>query len=503
VRKLVEQNYLLEMQGISKSFPGVRALHNVDLNIRKGTVHALMGENGAGKSTLMKIIIGMYQPDSGVIKFDGKEVKFSSIHDALAMGISMIHQELNPVPNMTVAENLFLGREINYPNIPLLNHGEMNRKAKELLNNLEITLDPKIEMINLSASYMQMVEIAKAISYNSRLIIMDEPTSAITDREVEHLFKIIERLKADGVSFIYITHKMDEIFRISDEITIFRDGEMIDTMPASTTDQGKLVELMVGRELKHLFPKGEAVIGEELLELRNFTKDKKFYNINFKVHRGEILGIAGLMGAGRTEIIESLFGVNLPDSGEVFVKGRKVDIKEPQDAIKHKIAFLTEDRKLSGLYLPLTVEDNMSVLNLGKYLKFGFIQRKKVLDDCTTMKKDLNIKTPTLSQFIKNLSGGNQQKVLIARWLLIDADILILDEPTRGIDVGAKAEIHKRMSELTNQGKAIIMISSELPEILGMSDRVLVMHEGKITGEFCKGEVSQEDIMRCATGLVS
>jgi len=497
----MEQDYLLEMQGICKSFPGVRALHNVDLKIRKGTIHSLMGENGAGKSTLMKIIIGLYIHDSGTIKFDGQDVTFSTIKDALQIGISMIHQELSPVPHMTVAENLFLGREPLYPGTFWVNSTEMNRRAKELLDKLEIDIDPTRKMKTLSTSYMQMVEIAKAISYNSRLIIMDEPTSAITEKEVDHLFKIIGNLKKQGVSFIYISHKMDEIFRISDDITVFRDGEMVACLPAAKTNKEHLIELMVGRKMSSLFPKLDVEIGEVVLELKNFSLKKKFKNVNLKLHKGEILGFAGLMGAGRTELMESLFGIHLPDTGETFIKGKKVQIKSSQDAIKYKMAFLTEDRKLTGAFLPLSIEANMSILNLDQYMKYGFIQRKPLLEDCEKMKKDLNVKTPHLDQLIKNLSGGNQQKVLIARWLMIDADIIIFDEPTRGIDVGAKSEIYKRMSELASQGKAIIMISSELPEVLGMSDRVIVMHDGRIAGELCRGEACQENIMRYATGL--
>lgn len=494
---------MLEMIKISKEFPGVRALNNVDFRVRKGTIHALMGENGAGKSTLMKILIGLYKADSGEIKFNGELVKFQSIQDALNAGISMIHQELSPVPYMTVAENIFLGREPRHKNSFWVNDREMERKTVELLKQLEISIDPREKMLNLSTAYMQMVEIAKAISYDSKLIIMDEPTSAITEKEVEHLFRIIKWLKSKGVAIIYISHKMDEIFKIADEITVLRDGELVDTVLSSQTSREKLIEMMVGRELKHLFPKEEAQIGDVILEIKNFSRGKKFKNVNIKVRKGEILGVAGLMGAGRTEVMESLFGIVPPDTGEVYINGKKVNIRSPQDAVKHKIGFLTEDRKFSGLYLPLSVKDNMSIVNINNYIKTGLINHKALEDDCNKLVEMLNIKTPGLDQIVNNLSGGNQQKVLIARWLLINADILILDEPTRGIDVGAKAEIHRLMSNLAKQGKAIIMISSELPEILGMSDRIVVMHEGRLTGELSRAEASQENIMKYATGMVS
>lgn len=495
------REYILEMIGITKTFPGVPALHNVDFKVREGTVHALLGENGAGKSTLMKVLIGLYEADSGIIKFNGAEVKFRTIHDSINAGISMIHQELSPVPHMTVAENIFLGKELCYRNSFLVNDREMEKKAAELLERLEISIDPKKKMNELSTAYTQMVEIAKAISYDSKLVIMDEPTSAITDKEVEHLFKIISWLKEKGVSIIYISHKIDEIFRIADDITVLRDGELVGTLPASQTTQEKLIEMMVGRELKHLFPKEEATIGDVVLEIRNFHWGQKFQDINIKVHKGEILGLAGLMGAGRTEIMESMFGIVPRDSGEVYINNQKVNIKSPRDAVNYKIGFLTEDRKLSGLFLPLSVEDNMSIANINNYIKAGLISQKTVRCDCHEMINLLRIKTPSLAQIVNNLSGGNQQKVLIARWLLINADILILDEPTRGIDVGAKAEIHKLMSALAKEGKAIVMISSELPEILGMSDRIIVLHEGRITGELTRDEATQEKIMRLATGI--
>ncbi len=497
----MSNKYILEMDSISKEFPGVKALNNVQFRVKKGTVHALMGENGAGKSTLMKILNGMYSPDSGVIKFKDKEIKLRSPYDAIMMGISMIHQELSPVPHMTIAENIFLGREPSIGKTGIVKDREMEEKTRKLLEDLDIRLDPRTKMKDLTIANMQMVEIAKAISYNSELIIMDEPTSAISEKEVDHLFKIIRSLKEKGVSIIFISHKLDEIFKIADEVTVLRDGEYIATEPIENITKEKLIEMMVGRELKHMFPKEEAEIGEVIFEVKNFTKKGVFYDINFKVRRGEILGIAGLMGAGRTEVVESIFGINKPDTGEVYVKGKKVRINSPADAIKNKIGLITEDRKLTGLFLPLSVRDNIIMASVDRYTKGEFIEGKKVDDACETMRKRLKIKTPSLDQIIKFLSGGNQQKVLIARWLLTYPDILILDEPTRGIDVGAKAEIHKLMVKMAQQGKAVVMISSELPEILGMSDRVIVMHEGRITGELSRGEATQDKIMMYATGL--
>ena len=498
----MREEYLLEMTGITKNFPGVRALNNVDMKVKPGSIHALVGENGAGKSTLMKILIGMYEADSGKIKFNGKEVNFRKVNDALNAGISMIYQELSPVPYMTVAENIFLGKELFYKNSFLVNDRKMEKKTTELLEQLEINIDPKTKMRDLSTAYTQMVEIAKAISYDSKLVIMDEPTSAITEKEIEDLFKIVKWLKGKGVSIIYISHKLDEIFRIADEITVLRDGELVTTVDAKETNNEKLIEMMVGRELKQLFPKVNGKIGEVVLEIRNFCSSK-FHDVNISVRKGEILGIAGLMGAGRTEVMESLYGLTPRDSGEIYINKQKVNIKSPQDAVKYKIGFLTEDRKLSGLFLPLAVDDNTVIANINSYIKAGLISHKSVEDDCNQMIELLSIKTPGLRQIVNNLSGGNQQKVLIARWLLINADILILDEPTRGIDVGAKSEIHRLMSKLANEGKAIIMISSELPEILGMSDRIVVMHEGRKTGELTREEATQEKIMKLATGMVS
>jgi len=491
--------YLLSMTDISKQFPGVLALDNVRLKVRKGTVHALMGENGAGKSTLMKCLIGIYAPDSGTIIFKDEKISVLNTHYALARGISMIHQELNPIPHMTIAENIFLGRETRTW-YGLVDMKKMNKRTKELLDRLAIRLDPHAKMVDLSIANTQLIEIAKAVSYDSDLIVMDEPTSAITEAEVSVLFKIIRSLKEQGRSIIYITHKLDEVFEITDEVTVFRDGKYISTDRTNTLTRNMLVSKMVGRELTDIFHKEQAEIGATVLEVRGLT-GRKFQNVSFDVKRGEIFGVAGLMGAGRTELLEAVFGVTRPDSGEVFIDGKKVEIRSPADAIRLGLALLTEDRKLTGLFINAMVRDNMVIANMKQYMRGIFVDFRKINSDCEKMREQLQIKTPSLKQIIKYLSGGNQQKVLISRWLLTEPGILILDEPTRGIDVGAKAEVHRLMTELTRQGKTIIMISSELPEILGMSDRIMVMHEGDKIGELSRAEATQEKILRLATGM--
>lgn len=498
--KRMSKDYILEMIDITKEFPGVKALDGVQLKVKKGTVHALMGENGAGKSTLMKILIGIYTPDKGKIIFDGEELKLSTIKQALDKGISMIHQELSPIPNMTVAENIFLGREPSYRFTRWVKKKELEDKTKRLFEKLEIDIDPNAKMSDLSIANTQMVEIAKAISYNSKLIIMDEPTSAITEKEVHHLFNIIRSLKKEGVSIIYITHKMDEIEQITDEVTVLRDGKYIGTKQSNQITKDELIQMMVGRELNQIFHKQPAEIKEIALSVKGLTKKGKFEDVSFEVRRGEIVGFAGLMGSGRTEVLESVFGVTPPDSGEVYVHGKKVTIRSTRDAIKYGMGLLTEDRKLTGLFLPLSVQDNMIAVTVDQYTKGGFLQQRKIRDDCQRLAEQLAIKTPNLQQLIKYLSGGNQQKALIARWLLYDPDILLLDEPTRGIDVGAKSEIYNLIFELARKGKAIVVVSSELPEVLGLSDRIIVMHEGRKTGELSREEATQERIMELATG---
>jgi len=493
------QEVILRMQGIRKTFPGVVALDNVNLDVRSGTVHSLMGENGAGKSTLMKCLIGMYTPDEGTVELAGDIVRFKDTKDGLEHGISMIHQELSPVPEMMVAENIWLGREPR-GRLGLLSPAAMFRKTRELFDEWKINIDPKARMKDLTVSKQQMVEIAKAISYDAKIIIMDEPTSAIPEREVAHLHGMIKRLTDFGVAIIYITHKMDEVFRISDDITVFRDGKHVGSYPAKELDRDKLIKLMVGRELTDLFPKEEAEIGDVVLSVQGLNRGTVVKDVSFELHRGEILGLAGLMGAGRTEVLETIFGIEKADSGEVVLNGKTLRIKQPSDAIRAGMALLTEDRKLNGIMGVLSVRDNITAAALPRYSPRGVLRVGEMRKDSEDQREKLRIKTPSLSQLIKNLSGGNQQKALISRWLLTVPDVLMIDEPTRGIDVGAKSEIHRLMSMLAQEGKAIIMVSSELPEVLGMSDRILVMHEGRISGELSREEANQESVMHLATG---
>lgn len=495
----VSEEYILEMQDIVKDFPGVRALKGVQLKVRPGTVHTLMGENGAGKSTLMKCLIGIHKPTSGKIIYQGKEITFPNTLTAMNAGISMIHQELSPVPERTVCDNVWLGR---YPRKGLIvDRRKMRKDCLALFAKLGLDLDPDEKMGNLTVAKMQMVEIAKAVSYDSKIVIMDEPTSALTETEVEHLFRIIDDLKSKNVAIIYISHKMDEIFRISDDITIYRDGEYIATDSAANLDIDKLITLMVGREMDSMFPKVDCPIGETILKVENLSSGRAVKNVSFELHRGEILGFAGLVGAGRTETVETIFGMRHKTGGKVYKDGQELHIKSPEQAIKSKIALLTEDRRGNGIVGLLSVRENTVLANLKHYGRP--LNHKKISADAEEYAKKLNVKTPTLDTPIMNLSGGNQQKVLVGRWLLTDPDILIVDEPTRGIDVGAKAEIHSLITKLAGEGKAIIMISSELPEVLGMADRVLVMHEGEMTGILDRKDATQELIMKYATGDVN
>lgn len=490
---------ILRMKNIRKTFPGVVALDDVSLDVRSGTVHSLMGENGAGKSTLMKCLIGMYTPDEGTVELAGDVMHFKNTKDGLEHGISMIHQELSPVPEMMVAENIWLGRE-QRGSFGLLSPKIIIDKTQELFNEWGIDINPRTRMKNLTVAKQQMVEIAKAISYDAKIIIMDEPTSAIPEREVAHLHKMIKRLTDFGVAIIYITHKMDEVFTISDDITIFRDGKHVGSYEAKDLNRDKLIQLMVGRELTDLFPKLEAEIGDIVLSVRNLNRGKLVRDVSFELRRGEILGIAGLMGAGRTEVLETIFGIERADSGEIWLDGKQLDIKQPSDAIKAGMALLTEDRKLNGIMGVLSVGDNITAASLPRYSPKGVLNIGQMRRDSEDQREKLRIKTPSLRQLIQNLSGGNQQKALISRWLLTLPEVLMIDEPTRGIDVGAKSEIHRLMSMLAQEGKAIIMVSSELPEVLGMSDRILVMHEGRISGELSREEANQESVMHLATG---
>ncbi|WP_236203590.1 sugar ABC transporter ATP-binding protein [Pseudomonas protegens] len=495
-----QEPYLLEVLNVSKGFPGVVALANVQLRVRPGTVLALMGENGAGKSTLMKIIAGIYQPDSGELRLKGRPVTFATPLAALQAGIAMIHQELNLMPHMSIAENIWIGRE-QQSRLGLIDHREMHRCTAALLARLRIELDPEEQVGNLSIAERQMVEIAKAVSYDSDVLIMDEPTSAITDKEVAQLFSIIADLKAQGKGIVYITHKMNEVFAIADEVAVFRDGAYIGLQRADSLDGDSLISMMVGRELSQLFPQREKPIGELLLKVRDLRLDGVFKGVSFDLHAGEILGIAGLMGSGRTNVAETLFGITPSDGGEIVLDGQPLRIGDPHRAIEKGLALLTEDRKLSGLFPCLSVLENMEVAVLPHYAGGGFVQQKALRALCEDMCRKLRVKTPSLEQCIDTLSGGNQQKALLARWLMTQPRILILDEPTRGIDVGAKAEIYRLIASLAGEGMAVIMISSELPEVLGMSDRVMVMHEGQLMGTLDRNEATQERVMQLASGL--
>ena len=490
--------FLLTADGIRKEFPGVLALDDVQFHLKRGTVHALMGENGAGKSTLMKILAGIYRPDQGEIRLKGQEIRLSSPLDALENGIAMIHQELNLMNYMTVAENIWIRREpLN--KLGFVDHAEMNRKTAALFERLNISIDPAISVRDLSVANRQMVEIAKAISYESDVLIMDEPTSALTEREVEHLFTIIRDLKAHGLGIVYITHKMSELFEVADEVSVFRDGRYIGTHASSDVTRDDIIRMMVGREITQMFPKEEVPIGDVVLSVKNLTLDGVFSDVSFDVRAGEILGFAGLVGSGRSNVAETLFGVTPAASGTIAIDGKQVMISSPVEAIRHRMAFLTEDRKETGCLLILDVLDNMQLASLhDQFVHSGFVDERNVTRTCEEMGRKLRIKTPNLYERVGNLSGGNQQKVLIGRWLLTNPRILILDEPTRGIDVGAKAEIHRLVTELARTGVAVIMISSELPEVLGMSDRIMVMHEGRVTGFLDRAEADQVSVMDLA-----
>ncbi len=487
---------LLEMKGIQKSFYGNQVLRDVDFTLEAGTVHALMGENGAGKSTLMNILDGIHKRDGGTIRIDGQEVEINSPSEAQEKGIAMIHQELTTIPEMSVAENIYLGREPVKRGF--IDYKKMYQDTSELLKMLNIELNPRIKMGKLRVADQQLVEIAKAVSQNARIVVMDEPTSSITDREVENLFGIIRDLKLRGTGIIYISHKMDEVYTITDEITVLRDGESINTWKTAEVTNDMVIKAMVGRELKEQFPKIEVPIGEKLLELKNLTIQGQFENISFDVHAGEILGLVGLVGAGRTETMQALFGITKPESGEIFLKGKPVTFSKPADAIAAKIAYVTEDRKGEGLVLPMSIAHNITLPSLRELSSKIFIRKGEEKDAVQKEMTGLKVKAASVKLPVKMLSGGNQQKVVLAKWMLKEPDIIIFDEPTRGIDVGAKAEIYKLMGEFVSQGKAIIMISSEMPEAMGMSDRIIVLSNHQMGGELRREEFSQKAIMAMA-----
>jgi inositol transport system ATP-binding protein len=490
--------YVLEVVNARKEFPGVVALDNVSLKVRPGTVHALMGENGAGKSTLMKIIAGIYHPDAGEIRLRGEAVHLATPLAAQEAGIAMIHQELLLMNSMTVAENIWIRREPRNA-FGLVNHAKMHQMTTELFDRLNITLNPDAEVSELSVANRQMVEIAKAVSFNSDVLIMDEPTSAITEKEVAHLFEIIRSLRERGIGIVYITHKMNELFEIADEFSVFRDGHYIATHPSSAVTRDDIIQMMVGREITQMFPKEEVEIGDVVLSVKNLSLEGVFHDVSFDVRAGEILGLAGLVGSGRSNVAETLFGVTPATSGTIEINGKEVSIQTSHDAIKLGMAFLTEDRKETGCFLPLDIQENAQAAVIhDDFVKYGFVQETKLQQACLEICHKLRVKTPNMHECIENLSGGNQQKVLIGRWLLTNPRILILDEPTRGIDVGAKAEIHSLITQLAHNGVAVIMISSEMPEVLGMSDRVLVMHEGHCTGILDRADADQVKVMDLA-----
>jgi methyl-galactoside transport system ATP-binding protein len=493
--------YVLEMNHITKQFPGVKALDDVCLKVRPGTVHSLMGENGAGKSTLMKCLFGIYSLDSGEIILDGNKVNFSNPAEALENHVSMVHQELNQVLYQSVMENVWLGR---YPmKNGLIDEKKMYQDTKKIFDNLNIDVDPRKKVGTLQVSQKQMIEIAKAVSYDARVIVMDEPTSSLTEKEVEHLFRIIEKLKRNNTAIIYISHKMEEILRISDDVTVMRDGKWISTKPAGELTIDCIIKMMVGRELTERYPKKTTVPGEVLMEVQDLsTLSPAFRDVNFKLRCGEILGIAGLVGSKRTEVLETLFGIRQKGTGKISVSGREVHNKSPLAAMKNGFAMLTEERRSDGIFAGLSITFNMIIANLNSYIRKGILSSSSINEDVDKMIKAMNIKAPSKKTRINNLSGGNQQKVILGRWLLTQPQVLLLDEPTRGIDVGAKYEIYQLMNKLAAEGKGIIVVSSEMPELLGICDRILVMSNGHQSGIFDAKDVTQVQIMEASAKYI-
>lgn len=489
----------LRVLNIEKSFPGVKALDRIDFSVRKGTVHALCGENGAGKSTLMKIINGIYKPDAGQIFIDGNEVRIQNPIQARKYGIAMIAQELNYVPEMTVEENLFLGR-LPVNKVGRVDWKKLRKQTEAFLKAENLSYRPDQKMKTLTVSNIQMLEIIKAISNNAQIIVMDEPTSAITQKEVDMLFQKIADLKAQGVSIIYISHKMDEVFRIADDITVLRDGTVVESHPADELDIDKVIALMVGRKMENVYPKEKVALGEKVLEVKKLYSAGTFEDISFHIRRGEIIGFAGLVGAGRTELMRSIFGLDGYTSGKIIKDGKELEIRKAADSIRNEIVMLSEDRRRYGILPVRSVRENTSISSLEKVIYNGFAHEKKERTLVNQYFKKMNVRTPSLETAIQSLSGGNQQKVLLAKWMMRNPDVMILDEPTRGIDVGAKFEIYKLMTEMAKDEKAVIMVSSELPELIGMCDRIYVMNQGRITGELQQEEFSQETIMKYATG---
>lgn len=496
----MDNNIVLKMEKICKYYPGVTALDHVDFELRKGEVHALLGENGAGKSTLCKIIAGAQPMDDGSYCLDGEQIRTLTPQSAKDKGVSMIYQEFNLVPYLKVYENMFLGKEIERG--IYADKRAMIRKTREVFERFHIEIDPNSRISDLSNAYKQQVEIAKAVLENAKVLIMDEPTAPLGNREVENLFEMIRTLKSEGVSIIYISHRLEELFEISDRITVMRDGQYIETLNTKDTNKSALVKLMVGRDLSEDYPQRSTPIGEEVLRVEHLsTVETKLHDVSFTLHKGEILGFAGLVGAGRTEVMRALFGADHRSSGTVYVGGKQVEILRPIDAIHHGIALIPEDLKGQGVSLTLSIRENISLVMLHTLQSFLRISRKKERTLVDSYMNALAVKAPSMEQLTKNLSGGNQQKVVVAKWLATNADIIILDEPTRGIDIGAKYEIYLIMNRLVKEGKSIIMISSEMPELIGMSDRIIVMHQGSVSGELTKEEVSQERILEMASGM--
>ncbi len=487
--------YVLEMKGITKTFPGVVALNDVNLKVKKGEVHALVGENGAGKSTLMKVLNGVFQANSGEIVLEGNTIHLANIKDAQEKGISIIFQEFNLINTLSVAENIFLGR---YNDTSVIRWKQIKQEANGLLKRLGLKFDVNRIVGKLSTAEKQLVEIAKALSFNAKLIVMDEPTSSLTEKEEEMLFKIIKTLKKNGITIIYISHKLEEVFKVCDMVTILRDGEVIDVKPVSEVTREEIIEKMVGRTIDMEYPKRKVKVGAPVMEVRGLGRDKLLHDISFDIHKGEILGIAGLVGAGRTELAETLFGAAKADQGTISINGKNVVLRSTRDGKNNSIGLLTEDRKETGLVVTFSLSKNITITNLKSIMNKLMLNNR--LEKAAGQKYIdlLDIKTPSVNQLVLNLSGGNQQKVVLAKWLFSNVDILILDEPTRGIDVGAKYEFYCLMNKLVEEGKTIIMISSELPEVLGMSDRILVMHKGKIMGELTGSEKTAENVMHLA-----
>ena len=492
--------FVLEMRNVTKRFPGVLALNNVQLNLRPGEVHCLVGENGAGKSTLMKILAGAQPMDSGEILVSDEPVQIHSPHHAQQLGISMIYQEFNLSPYLSVAENIFLGREPRLGRTPFIHWSKMYGDARDILARIRVDLDVRKPVNECSVAQQQMVEIGKAISFNSKIIVMDEPSATLTDHELRALFDLIKGLRRQGIGLIYISHRLEEVFEIGSRLTVMRDGEYIGTHNVCDLNRDDIIRMMVGRELKDEFPKEIFTPGAELMRVERLARTGAFKDVSFNLRAGEIVGLTGLVGAGRTEVARAIFGADKIDGGQVYLDGKAITVRSPQDAIRQGIGLLTEDRKGQGLVLGMTVRENTSLANLKSLVKFLFVDRRRERAITEQYVRELQIKTPSIEQVTQNLSGGNQQKVVLAKWLFTQSRVLIFDEPTRGIDVGAKVEIYKLMNDLARKGVSILMISSELPEVLGMCDRVLVMHEGRLAGELARKDATQERIMHLATG---